>query len=102
MRSVGTILILLLMSSLSCREFNQSVSEQLDNRYTPDQAHFSPPEALGIQDEEYIHSQNVYADSSGKSVTIQNSLNKGGPLFGSLGSHYNHSFLVFFIRISND
>ena len=43
-----------------------------------------------------------YSECSHEGITIQNSFPKGGPYPGQTHEFYNHSYLVFFTRITND
>ncbi|MEO1054801.1 MAG: hypothetical protein AAFX87_29480 [Bacteroidota bacterium] len=43
-----------------------------------------------------------YSETTNNGVIIQNSFPKGGPYTGSTNKNYNHSYLVFFTRVSNE
>ena len=42
-----------------------------------------------------------YSESATNGIIIQNSYNKGGPYLGPTENNYNHSYLVYYSRVTN-
>lgn len=82
-----TILILVTFCLFSCNQNSKSTPEKIE-------------QSQKINDKD-IYTQNKYTDSKGQSITIQNSLPKGGLKYTDINSEV-YSYAIFWTRIINE